>query len=157
LAILGLGLVVRLAVLPATTSLGPRIADERQYHELARNLADGRGFAFEAGPTSLRPPLYPAFVAAVWTVTGSRSLQWVRVGQIGLALATTVVVFLLGRELFGDRTGLVAAAIACFYPSLLVSNPPLIQSDDHVPPVTHAFPLASSAMLRACSSLLPPR
>ena len=122
LAIVVAGALVRLAVLPATASMDLRVADEVHYHQLATSLVEGRGLAFESGPTSLRPPLYPAFVALVWTVTGSRSLQAVRVAQIGLALALTVIVFAIGRDLFSERAGVIAAAIAAFYPSLLVSN-----------------------------------
>jgi len=122
LAVIAAGLLVRVAVLPAMSHVDLRIADEGHYYRLATSLVEGRGFAFESGPTSLRPPLYPAFVAAVWTVTGSRSLQAVRLAQIGLALALALIVFAIGRELFGERAGAIAAAITTFYPSLLVSN-----------------------------------
>ncbi len=121
-ALLAIGLLVRLAGLAGTGELGIRIADEVHYHTLATSLVEGRGFAFEDGPTSLRPPLYPAFVASIWTLSGTRSLQAVRAAQIGLSLLTVIVVFLLGRDLFGERAGLAAAALACFYPSLLISN-----------------------------------
>lgn len=122
LALLAVGLLARLAALACTSDLGIRIVDEAHYHTLATSLVEGRGFAFENGPTSIRPPLYPAFVAAVWAVTGTRSLQAVRAVQIGLALMTTLLVFGLGRDLFGQQAGLAAATLACFYPSLLVSN-----------------------------------
>jgi 4-amino-4-deoxy-L-arabinose transferase-like glycosyltransferase len=120
--LLAIGLGLRLAALPAVSGLDARILDEQDYLTLAASLADGRGFATAGGPTSLRPPLYPAFIAGVWTVTGTRSLQAVRVAQFGLALLTTLVVYVLARDLFGHRAALWGAAVACFYPSLLVSN-----------------------------------
>ena len=120
--LLALGLGLRLAALPAVSELDARILDEQHYLTLASSLAEGRGFATASGPTSLRPPLYPAFIAAVWTFSGTRSLQALRVAQFALALLTTLVVFVMARDLFGGRAALWAAAIACFYPSLLVSN-----------------------------------
>ncbi len=120
--ILLVGLALRLVALPWTAGLGLRVADERHYHQLATSLADGRGFAFASGPTSLRPPLYPAFVAGVWMATGTRSLQAVRLAQIGLAIALAWIGFALARELFGETAGLATAAIVAFYPSLAVSN-----------------------------------
>lgn len=122
LVLLVVGFAVRLIPLFWTGDLRAQIVDEQHYVAIATNLAEGRGFATAAGPTSLRPPLYPAFIAAVWTASGTRSLQFVRVAQIVVALLTTVVIFLAGRELFGERAGLAAAALTCFYPSLLVSN-----------------------------------
>ena len=118
IAVAGIGILARLAVLPFTAGMDLRIGDERHYDKLATSLVDGRGFSSPSGPTSLRPPLYPAFVAGVWTVTRSRSLQAVRVAQIGLALATTLLVFATARELFGDQAGLYAAALVTFYPGL---------------------------------------
>src|SRR3546814_1865672 len=45
-----------------------KIVDEQHYHELATHLARGDGFAMNTGPTSMRPPLYPFFVAATWAL-----------------------------------------------------------------------------------------
>jgi 4-amino-4-deoxy-L-arabinose transferase-like glycosyltransferase len=122
LVVLTLALVVRLAGLAATSGLGARIVDEQHYLVLATNLADGRGFSGPSGPTSLRPPLYPAFIAAIWELTGTRSLQIVRVAQVGLALLTAMAAYALARDLWGARAGVWAAAITSFYPSLLISN-----------------------------------
>src|SRR5688572_7447576 len=78
-AVLLVGLVVRLSILATTPDLDARIADELQYVELADRVMSGRGFAWASGEsTSLRPPLYPAFVAGIWSATGTRSLQAIR-------------------------------------------------------------------------------
>ncbi len=68
----------------------------------------------------MRPPLYPALVASVWTLTGSRGLQVVRLTQIALAAATSLLVFAATRELFGERAGLLAAAVVTLYPGLAI-------------------------------------
>ena len=69
--VLAAGVLLRVAILATTGDLSLRIADESHYHTLATSLVEGRGFSFESGPTSLRPPLYPAFIAAIWTIAGN--------------------------------------------------------------------------------------
>ncbi|HEX6209275.1 MAG TPA: glycosyltransferase family 39 protein [Methylomirabilota bacterium] len=120
--VLASGLALRLVLLGATSGLPPRIADEQSYLALATSLADGRGYASESGPTSLRPPLYPALVASLWTLSGTRSLQLVRAVQVLLGLVMAVVVYRLGRDLFDERTGALAAALVWFYPPLVFST-----------------------------------
>jgi 4-amino-4-deoxy-L-arabinose transferase-like glycosyltransferase len=115
-------LAVRLVILAMTPHLGTRIVDEQHYHVLATSLVEGRGLASASGPTSLRPPLYPALVAGLWSVTGSRSLQAVRAAQMLLGLATAALAFWIGRRLYDDGAGLVAAGIVAFYPALLLAN-----------------------------------
>lgn len=114
--------VVRLTILAMTPDLGVRIADERDYHDLATSLVDGRGFESRFGPTSLRPPLYPGFVATAWSLTDSRSLQVIRALQGVLGLATAGLVFLLTRRLYDERAATAAAAVIAFYPALLLSH-----------------------------------
>ena len=113
---------VRLLVLTMTSQLGARIVDEQHYHVIATNLAEGRGFASADGPTSLRPPVYPALVASLWWVTGSRSLQVLRGFQGLLGLATAALAYWIGRRLYDERAGLAAAAITAFYPALVLAN-----------------------------------
>jgi 4-amino-4-deoxy-L-arabinose transferase-like glycosyltransferase len=113
---------LRMLILTMTSSLGLRIEDEQHYHVIATNLVEGHGFSSGSGPTSLRPPLYPALVAGLWTVTGSRSLQLVRAVQAMLGLATAALVYLVTRRLYDDRAGLYAAAFTAFYPGLLLAN-----------------------------------
>jgi 4-amino-4-deoxy-L-arabinose transferase-like glycosyltransferase len=114
------GLAIRLIVLSQTSSLGAKIVDEQQYLELATSLADGHGFAWKSGElTSLRPPLYPAVVAAVWTVTGSRSLQTIRLLQIVMELITVWLVYDIGRRVFSREAGRAAALLTWLYPSFI--------------------------------------
>jgi 4-amino-4-deoxy-L-arabinose transferase-like glycosyltransferase len=121
--VLAAGLLVRLVLLVASYSTQVQIGDERQYVQLAANLFHGHGFVFEPGrPTSMRPPVYPMFIAAVWSLTGHESLQAIRAVQILLALLTTLAVYVLAFRMFDRRTALIAAAITCFYPSFLFSG-----------------------------------
>src|SRR3990172_2177154 len=85
--------------------------DEVDYDRLAHSLIDGRGCVTPRGdPTSLRPPLYPAFVAAGYALTGG-SVQTVRFLQATLDLGTVALTYLIGRWLFGRGPGLLAALL----------------------------------------------
>ena len=59
--VLVVALVIRLLLLVGTVAMGPRIADERDYVELATSLVDGRGFAFRSGPTVVAASALPCF------------------------------------------------------------------------------------------------
>jgi 4-amino-4-deoxy-L-arabinose transferase-like glycosyltransferase len=117
------GLLVRLAILWRTPALGTEIVDEQQFRQIALNLLAGDGFGWGPGNlTSIRPPLYPGVLAAVWAVTGPQDLQVVRALQIVLALATTALVFLLGARVYDARVGRYAAALCWLYPSFIFFN-----------------------------------
>jgi 4-amino-4-deoxy-L-arabinose transferase-like glycosyltransferase len=117
------GFLLRLILLIASSSTELQIGDERQYVQLAANLVHGEGFALQPGrPTSMRPPLYPLFIAGIWSLVGHESLQAVRGAQVVLSLLITVGVYVLALRLFDRRTALIASAIICFYPSFLFSG-----------------------------------
>jgi hypothetical protein len=117
------GAVVRLAVWAWFRDVPISIGDEKEYHALAVNLALRGEFAFVPGvPTSIRPPLYPALVAAIYRVCGVGNVPAVRLAQAGLSLVTVLLAYRLGVEVYGRRVGLWAAALVGFYPSLLGYN-----------------------------------
>ena len=119
---LAIGLVVRVVFLWQTPALDTEIVDERHYVALARNVLAGHGFAWGPGePTSIRPPLYPAFLAGVWAFTGI-DFQAVRLVQFLLALLTTAMVYQIGRQMFSPVVGRYAAAVTWLYPSLIFFN-----------------------------------
>src|SRR5262245_65708283 len=116
------GAAVRVCVLYNTRDLQPKIIDEQHYSQIAQNIAAGNGFAWGPGePTSIRPPLYPALLAAVWTVVPN-NLQAIRVLQMLLTLATAVLVYRLGSRVYDPTVGAWAAATTWLYPSLIFAN-----------------------------------
>jgi 4-amino-4-deoxy-L-arabinose transferase-like glycosyltransferase len=122
-ACLVIGLLFRGAILWNTPHLGTEIVDEQHYSQIAGNVLSGNGFAWGPGqPTSIRPPLYPGLVAAIWSVAGSHSLQAVRIVQLLLALATSGLVYVLGKRVYGATVGRYAAAICWLYPSFIFFN-----------------------------------
>jgi 4-amino-4-deoxy-L-arabinose transferase-like glycosyltransferase len=119
--LLAIAVVVRLALLVPMDDLKLAM-DELQYQEIAVNLAEGRGFMLSEKPTSWRPPLYPFVLSIVYRVAGTTDPVAARVFQAGLSLVNLLLVYLLGRRLFGERAGLGGAAIFAFYPSFLFYN-----------------------------------
>jgi len=117
------GLSVRLAILWNTQALGTGIVDEQQYSQLANSILAGDGLAWAPGEaTSIRPPLYPALLATIWSVAGPYNFQAVRVFQVLLALATMAVVYSLGVRIYTRRIARYAAVACWLYPSLIFFN-----------------------------------
>jgi 4-amino-4-deoxy-L-arabinose transferase-like glycosyltransferase len=123
LAVFAVALVVRLGLAVWFHGEPLQIHDERDYDALAVNLVRHGQFAFEPGvPTSLRPPLYPAFLAMIYKISGEQNHTAVRLVQVALSLATVWLVFLLARRVYDGRTALWAAGLFALYPSLLVAT-----------------------------------
>lgn len=119
-ALLALGAMVRVVLLVGFDGADLHIVDEQHYNALAVNLVNTGRYALDGGElTSIRPPLYPAFLAAVYSIAGLENFTAVRALQMLLGLLLVVQVFRLGQLLYDDRVAVGAAAAVCFYPSLL--------------------------------------
>lgn len=105
----------------------PLTRDEREYLSLARSLAAGDGFVYDAAVTGDggdpfgRAPGYPAFIAVTG---GAREVTdavpgALKVAQSIAGAAGVVLLGLLAARLGGARAGLVAAWIAAAYPPLV--------------------------------------
>jgi 4-amino-4-deoxy-L-arabinose transferase-like glycosyltransferase len=132
-AILALSCLLKLALLLPGHETYP-VGDARDYLRAAHQLRDG-------SYTSIRPPLWPATLRVALglaEVTGGSGsvtplaeilpgtrrpprpalsdLDWARLLQVAMSTLTTWLLFLLGRDLFDRRAGLVAAALFGFDP-----------------------------------------
>lgn len=97
-------------------------SDAQAYDNLAVNLLTRHEFITRVDPPhrwdvpyATRPPLTPFFLATIYLVTGPSP----RVAQVAMALvsaASCVLIALLGVELFGTRTGVVAGLLAAVNP-----------------------------------------
>ncbi|MBN1451801.1 MAG: hypothetical protein JW963_12365 [Anaerolineales bacterium] len=119
-------LVLRLIPVVLTRSLGIGLDDMFQYDMLARSLASGNGFRWYAYedlkllepyvdfdlssvaydplrgvPTSFRAPLYPAFLALIYLVTGAEAGRFfaVRLVQAGLGALLAPLTYCVSRLL----------------------------------------------------------
>ncbi|MFQ5745772.1 MAG: ArnT family glycosyltransferase [Gemmatimonadota bacterium] len=109
--ILGGSLVLKL-VLAAIEHGAAAVLDERAYLALARGLAEGRPYL-----DTFRPPLYPAFLAAMLAAGLGTAGVWA--GQAILSTVSTVFIYRIGARLDAPRTGRIAALIFAFDPVLV--------------------------------------
>jgi hypothetical protein len=128
-AIAMLGLAVRVGAAIWFDDRGIALwGDAVWYSGVARLIADGDGFlqpaarlAFnEDWPTAAHPPLYPLYLSLVGVVDDGLLAQrlWSSLPGAG----TVVLLGILGRDLAGERTGLLAAALGAVYVDLFVQD-----------------------------------
>jgi 4-amino-4-deoxy-L-arabinose transferase-like glycosyltransferase len=113
------------------------------YHWSANLLAEGKGYIEPFSlvyqgitqPTAFHPPAWPFLLSIVSWMGGSGAPvghigghDYVAHRLTGTVCGTLVVVLLgyLGRRVGGDRVGIVAAAIAAFYPILIADDGSLL-------------------------------
>lgn len=142
LVLLAAALVLRLGFLLATPGYAPQ-HDDRDYDRLACGLVAGDGYT-RAGPatppqgcgegptgrpTAFRPPGFPMFLAAVYTVSEPLGIERWTAARVAQALLGTAVVGLLGLVawlLFGRRAGLTAMALGAVFPPAIVLGASLL-------------------------------
>lgn len=109
--ILFAGFLVRVWVIAQGTQI-VHGRDDGEYFDLARTLvADISRYS-----DTFRPPVYPTFIATLWTLGGA---TWFPVGWVQALLdtATIALVYGLSRTLFHrTRVALLAALLCAFYP-----------------------------------------
>lgn len=111
--------------------------DAAYYQLQAQRLADGQGYTdpflplnhpnAKPVPSADHPPMTVLVLTPVAWAFGDSQLP-MRFEMVLLGTGTVVALGLLGRELAGDATGLVAAGIAAVYPGLW-ANDGLIMSE----------------------------
>lgn len=84
--------------------------DEAEYASIGRSIARGDGYAMNATPNSLRPPVVPIAAAAGIAIggPGDAPLRWVSLTFALFALLTT---YWCAARAYGPSTGVVAAVI----------------------------------------------
>jgi 4-amino-4-deoxy-L-arabinose transferase-like glycosyltransferase len=88
------------------------------YENTAINVIRGQGFLAPEG-RSYNPPLYPLFLAGVYSVFGLRNYLALKMIESLIGALTCGWVYLLGLTLFGRNAGRLAGFIAIFYPFLV--------------------------------------
>lgn len=148
------GLALRMAfVLIRQKNLELVTGDAYWYHFQAKLVADGRGFLnpfdfFKNGiesPGADHPPGFVLILALLDRI-GIDGPQGQRLVMCVVGTASIAVIALLGRRIAGWRVGLIAAAIATFYPNIWV-NDGLLQ-------VETVFILATAGALLLAHQLL---
>lgn len=121
--ILLVGAALRIVLAWNFGAAAPVITDAQDYDRLATGLVETGGYIDERGQlTSLRPPLFPAVAAQIYEWFGVHNYRAVAVFQAAVSLLTVWLTFRLAAEMYSPAIGLAAAAIVCFYPTLLAYN-----------------------------------
>ena len=98
----------------------PAGGDAIGYDQLAVNLIKYHQYAFTPGkPTAYREPVYPYFLAIIYSIFGLSNYTAVRVVQIFISSLTCILIFLLAKELFDKKVALFASFISCFWPHFI--------------------------------------
>jgi 4-amino-4-deoxy-L-arabinose transferase-like glycosyltransferase len=118
LSVLVLCFSLRLGVGAVIDATVPVIKRADVYSDVAVNLMQGQGFVAEPGgkPILWRAPLYPAFLAVVYSVFGEHHETAVFVAQTALDSITAILIYWMGRRLFSESVGIFAAAIFALHP-----------------------------------------
>ncbi len=130
----------------------PPKADEADYHAIAAHLVAGEGFvSVEGYPTARRPPAYPMFLSAIYSVTGESP----RAGRIAQVLLGVAVVFLTGRvarRFFGRAAAIWAASLAALNPFLIFISGYLLTENLYLVLLMGALVVARSPRALAAST-----
>ena len=123
-------LVAVLVRLPAAIYLGdqvtvlPGIHDQLSYDALARSLLAGRGYSFTENwypftsantPTAHWSFLYPLYLASVYAITGYHPLAARIIQGVVGGILICYLIYLIGRRLTDELTGIVGAGLAAVY------------------------------------------
>lgn len=100
----------------------PRIADRYNWYlddgfdELAWNFIQGNGYVFQPGqtPAVQRPPGYPFFLMAIYFIFG-KEVWIVQIIQSLLGGLTSLLLYFLGKRIFNERVGIIAAFFFAIY------------------------------------------
>jgi 4-amino-4-deoxy-L-arabinose transferase-like glycosyltransferase len=147
-AILTLAFSIRLGVRLAFGEDGFWSSGYSNYYRLAQNIVSGNGFCFQSafgfGNTcAWLPPIYPLFLTL--SVISGRNYLLIVVPQALLGAGTALCAFMIGRHIFNASVGILACAIAAFYPYYVMHDTALQETGL----VTFCTALAMCLLLRA--------
>ena len=99
----------------------PYNIDAAEYVILGQNIADGNGFCYQPGqPTAYRLPLYPLFLALLFSVFGNDSYTAVAICECVIGALAIVVLYYAALHFIGrNRPAAIAALILAVYPPLI--------------------------------------
>ena len=95
--------------------------DAAIYNNLAQGLLKWHCYCIfnKPVPTTFRSPLWPFIIAGIYAVLGEHNL-YPRLFYCVLGSGTSVLVYLLAKDLFGKRIALTSGLIAALYPGMFI-------------------------------------
>jgi len=126
LAILLLGFIIRLGAAvwwESRVPQGQRFAfgDSVGYEEIAKNVANGQGFAYGTAKIT-RTPGYPLLLAPIYWFVDQPPTISLRLIGILLGVATIGLAAWLCEMVFGRAAGLISAMLVAFYPGAIAMS-----------------------------------
>ena len=113
-------LTLRLIPVWLTLDVGIALDDMFQYDALAESIRLGQGYTWYGGiPTAFRAPLYPLFLAIIYSLFGHQFLA-VRIIQAIMGASLPLVLYVLAQRVFDDRVARIASWVVVFYPTFLL-------------------------------------
>lgn len=99
------------------------IVDEQHYQTLAESILVAGEYRNADGLiTAMRPPLYPAFLSTVYGIADAIQPNLVRVLQAVLSCLSVLLLWALGKRIWGDKEAKLGALLFFIYPSLAFFN-----------------------------------
>ncbi len=89
-------------------------SDSLAYEDCAISILEGQGFG-----DFKRAPLYPLWMASVYFLAGGKSLLVLRIMDSLMSALLSLVIYFLGKEIYGRIAGSIAALISSFYPMFI--------------------------------------
>jgi 4-amino-4-deoxy-L-arabinose transferase-like glycosyltransferase len=103
--------------------MGSFVAPETcEYEDAANNFLSGRGLVYDIYGTtyySLLTPFYPLLCAFIYFLT-NHSFFAMAIVQAIISSLICVIIFFIGKYIFGNKVGLLAAILTIFHPGLLI-------------------------------------
>ena len=113
---LAAALAMVLVVFPSQGLVDNRF-DPYSFGAIGASVARGQGF--DVGTLMQRKaPLYPLLIAAIYALFGEHGMLVLLV-QCLLHVGTCLLVYDLGRRMFNERTGIIAATVCALHPLML--------------------------------------
>ncbi len=91
------------------------LSDDRDYDALARSLASGDGYKLDGKLTAYRVPGYPLLLAGTYALFGDSKAP-IRILQAMSDVVSCLLLFAIGKKLFSEKVGLLAAATLALFP-----------------------------------------
>ena len=136
----------------------PGTYDQLSYHTLALRLLDGHGFTFgqpwwpltaAAAPTAHWSYLYTFYLALIYTLFGPHPLVARLIQAVLIGLFQPLLAYLIGRRVFGEAVGLVAAILTAVYAYFIYYAATLMTESFYITAILGAIYLSIRLVHRA--------
>lgn len=93
--------------------------DDASYDQYAKSILEKHELYIFGHVSSFRPPLYIMFLAFIYNFFGVNHML-IKILQSLIGALTCIIIYELGRETISEKVGILSAAIAVFYVSLVL-------------------------------------